>query len=435
MKCNKCRKKIRNESKFCRYCGCEIENVNSSSKEEKTTKISFKTAITFTIIGIIVLCSLIALGVVLVNSNKEVVSSENNINSEETKSIAKQEEISVKEEIPENEKVMVLFQDEEGNTSLEERRIPSRESLIDYVALNRQKVKQDVAKKGWATLDARGVIYYVEYDCEINGYPKIKDCDWGSIIFFSLAKSGYGSKIQYKTVGTIWTPFTNGSNNYIMKYESGISNNQPNIENVLSNNYYNILKKDYMNSSSYSNFRIGTISKTNNPWFLDYVEQNNSNEKKEDSTINTTQNNNTINSSYEEIYNAYKDIISNCQEYCLVDINNDKTIELVAFEGTCNADYKFVFYTYQNGSAIKLGENFASSGSLYKMNDGNYIRQINNSGQSEYIWNISYDNGSFKIEEISYRALTPTDFQNNNFSSGGDILIKMYKNTDLTPFK
>ena len=63
-------------------------------------------------------------------------------------------------------------------------------------------------------------------------------------------------------------------------------------------------------------------------------------------------------------------------QYGLVDINNDKIKELVILIGTCNADYQYIFYTFEGNKATRIGKVEASTSTLYKMNNENYLKQV-----------------------------------------------------------
>ena len=139
---------------------------------------------------------------------------------------------------------------------------------------------------------------------------------------------------------------------------------------------------------------IGTIAT-----FVYYIINNDNIKENEIDSINGNQNVKEQDSQYSinknNIYEEYKKVLEifnkeadkiNSQDpsgigvmdfqYGLVDINNDNIKELVICFGTCNADMQFTFYTYKNNNAIRLGENYASNSRLYKMDSGNYLKQV-----------------------------------------------------------
>ena len=429
MKCKVCKNELKEDALFCNKCGEKVTNKNeknmeieyadnikinkevsnSKAKEDKA-KISPVKRVFLVILVVIILIILISFGIYLNFSNIS-------INNENKKGIDNVNENNTStEEIPENEKVNVLFQDEQGNTSLEERKVSDRERLLEYPLLMENKVAQDLALKGLATYQKKGVIYYIEYDVQIEGLEKIKRSDCGSIIFFSCIKfQRYGAS-YYRVIGTIWNSITNANNNYVLEYDTGDMKNQPNLNNIQLASTMSVLKKTYgLNKNIYSNIRIGTISRTHNSWISEACEVNEENEEQNNSKT---------------IKEAYEELIKQSNQYTLVDINNDGTKELVLVTGTCNADAKFTFYTYKDGKAVKLGENGYCYSGLYKMNDGNYLKQVYGHGGYQMVYNINYDGNTFEVKEIESRQLTYAEELNNGYEKG-DNEITMFENTDL----
>ncbi|MBP3831958.1 MAG: zinc ribbon domain-containing protein [Clostridia bacterium] len=126
------------------------------------------------------------------------------------------------------------------------------------------------------------------------------------------------------------------------------------------------------------------------------IKSNNSNEV---DSINSNQNVKEQDSQYSinrnKIYEEYKIILdmynkeaeeNNLQnpdsietmdvQYGLVDIDNDNIEELIIFTGTYNVDYQYIFYTFKDNKAMRIGKVNASTSILYKMNNGNYLKQV-----------------------------------------------------------
>lgn len=136
------------------------------------------------------------------------------------------------------------------------------------------------------------------------------------------------------------------------------------------------------------------------------------------------------NSKSKGIKEEYKELIKESEEYSLVDIDNNGTKELILLTGSCNADAKLLFYTYKDEKAIKLGENGYGYSNLYKMNDGNYLKQVYGQGGYQIICNIYYDGNEFKIKEIESRQLSQAEELNKGYDVG-DKEITMFESTDL----
>lgn len=85
--------------------------------------------------------------------------------------------------------------------------------------------------------------------------------------------------------------------------------------------------------------------------------------------------------------------------YAMVDINNDGTNELALIHGKSRADAITEFYTYQNNSeTVKIGE--GAQGEIYKVKNENKLKLVYiGTGGSQTIWDISYDNNNFEINE------------------------------------
>jgi hypothetical protein len=74
-----------------------------------------------------------------------------------------------------------------------------------------------------------------------------------------------------------------------------------------------------------------------------------------------------------DIYSNYVKGLGEQSYYGIVDINNDGIYELITKVGTCEADYVFNFYTYDENlysdTAVKIGSISGGNTVLYKMND------------------------------------------------------------------
>lgn len=111
-----------------------------------------------------------------------------------------------------------------------------------------------------------------------------------------------------------------------------------------------------------------------------------------------------------ELYTGYEQLIyqllNNEEErngfgiyYAMVDINNDGINELALVHGKSRAEAITEFYTYQNNlEVVKIGESV--EGGIYKVNNENKLKLVyTGTGGSQIIFDISYNNNIFKIDE------------------------------------
>jgi hypothetical protein len=73
-----------------------------------------------------------------------------------------------------------------------------------------------------------------------------------------------------------------------------------------------------------------------------------------------------IKKSYIDLVNSLYDIDDLFCEYMLYDIDQDGTTELIYSKGTCEADHYMLYYTYDAGRIVKLGETGGSWSAIYK---------------------------------------------------------------------
>lgn len=379
MKCDKCNRDIPIDSEFCPICGNKLQEMK---EEKKTIKISFKTII----IGILIILIFIAIISFMIFNKKK--------NNLVNKDISNNENQNIKinnkegENIPDNEKVTVAFIEGINDRKYEDRRIYNRTSLLDYVSNNDSKVREDILNKNLGVVyESAGGIFYFECDTKLGS----KTTDYGSIIFFNYMKSTH-SGFYFTTIATIWSTTT--LNNYTVAYtQKMVKDVKPEVATEIRNNKMITVINDYynklLNGFDISNVRIGLIeSNMNGYWMEEYAEEQAKNQipEGEDSKYATYADN---------IYEAYKKVLDmankeaeekNSQEssemeimdvqYGLVDINNDKIKELVILIGTCNADYQYIFYTFEGNKATRIGKVEASTSTLYKMNNENYLKQV-----------------------------------------------------------
>lgn len=375
MKCNKCNREIPTDSEFCPVCGNKIE-------ERKTIKISLKKFI----IGTLIILIFIAIISFMIFNKKKNNTANGAISNNENQSA----EINNKdsENIPDNEKVTVAFIEGINDRNYEDRRIYNRTSLLDYVSNNDSKVREDILSKNLGVVyESAGGIFYFECDTKLGS----KTTDYGSIIFFNYMKST-NSGFYFTTIATIWSTTT--LNNYTVVYTQKMAKDvKPEAVSEIRNNKMIPIINDYYNKTlngfDISNVRIGLIeSNMNGYWMEEYAEEQAKNQipEGEDSKYATYADN---------IYEAYKKVLDmankeaeekNSQEssemeimdvqYGLVDINNDKIKELVILIGTCNADYQYIFYTFEGNKATRIGKVEASTSTLYKMNNEKYLKQV-----------------------------------------------------------
>lgn len=379
MTCSKCNSDIPNDSEFCPICGNKINDIK---EEKKTIKISFKKAV----IGILVILIFIAIISFIVFNKKK----NNNVNEVISYNGNQSVEINnnESENIPEDEKVTVSFIEGISDRNNEDRRIYNRTSLLDYVSNNDSKVREDILSKNLGVVyESAGGIFYFECDTKLGS----KTTDYGSIIFFNYMKST-SSSFYFTTIATIWS--TNTLNNYTVVYTQKMAKNvKPEAATEIRNKKMITVINDYYNKTlngfDISNVRIGLIeSNTNEYWMEEYAEEQAKGQipEGEDSKYATYADN---------VYEAYKKVLDmankeaeekNSQDqseieimdvqYGLVDINNDKIKELVILIGTSNADYQYIFYTFEGNKATRIGKVDASTSTLYKMNNGNYLKKV-----------------------------------------------------------
>ena len=379
MKCNKCNRDIPIDSEFCPICGNKLQEMK---EEKKTIKISFKTII----IGILIILIFIATISFMIFNKKKNNPVNKDISNNENQNIKINNKES--ENIPDNEKVTVAFIEGINDRKYEDRRIYNRTSLLDYVSNNDSKVREDILNKNLGVVyESAGGIFYFECDTKLGS----KTTDYGSIIFFNYMKST-NSGFYFTTIATIWSTTT--LNNYTVAYtQKMVKDVKPEVATEIRNNKMITVINDYynklLNGFDISNVRIGLIeSNMNGYWMEEYAEEQAKNQipEGEDSKYATYADN---------IYEAYKKVLDmankeaeekNSQEssemeimdvqYGLVDINNDKIKELVILIGTCNADYQYIFYTFEGNKATRIGKVEASTSTLYKMNNENYLKQV-----------------------------------------------------------
>ena len=379
MTCSKCNSDIPNDSEFCPICGNKINDIK---EEKKTIKISFKKAV----IGILVILIFIAIISFIVFNKKK----NNNVNEVISYNGNQSVEINnnESENIPEDEKVTVSFIEGISDRNNEDRRIYNRTSLLDYVSNNDSKVREDILNQNLGVVyESAGGIFYFECDTKLGS----KTTDYGSIIFFNYMKST-NSGFYFTTIATIWSTTT--LNNYAIVYTQKMAKDvKPEAATKIRNNKMITVINDYynrtLNGFDISNVRIGLIeSNTNGYWMEEYAEEQAKGQipEGEDSKYATYADN---------VYEAYKKVLDmankeaeekNSQDqseieimdvqYGLVDINNDKIKELVILIGTSNADYQYIFYTFEGNKATRIGKVDASTSTLYKMKDGNYLKQV-----------------------------------------------------------
>ena len=149
----------------------------------------------------------------------------------------------------------------------------------------------------------------------------------------------------------------------------------------------------------------------------------------------STSNINQIDKNY-SLYQEYLATIQSYQEknkeengaitsYALTDINKDGIQELIILHGTSNADYEYVFYTYQNNQIIKLGATSGNS-DLYEMYQDKYLKQVRVSMGHETVSNIKIENNKIIVKEISSRELGV-----NELYEEGDEFIQFHKSNSL----
>ncbi|MBR4261081.1 MAG: zinc ribbon domain-containing protein [Clostridia bacterium] len=118
-----------------------------------------------------------------------------------------------------------------------------------------------------------------------------------------------------------------------------------------------------------------------------------------------------------EIYREYKTLLdsynseaSNIENmevyYMITDINNDGVQEIIISHGAYNGDFINNFYTFKNHKILKIGQSFGAYSTLYKMNEGNYLKQVYLHGDYELIYDIYYENDKFEVINRGDRTLS-----------------------------
>lgn len=103
------------------------------------------------------------------------------------------------------------------------------------------------------------------------------------------------------------------------------------------------------------------------------------------------------------LYNPQND------KYAVYDIDKDNIPELIVKSGTCEVDYKYIYYSYCNNSATKIGEHSGMHTSLMTYPDANGIVNawMHQGGGALYL--VSYESGV-----LNERELIPAGFVSTN---------------------
>jgi hypothetical protein len=193
----------------------------------------------------------------------------------------------------------------------------------------------------------------------------------------------------------------------------------------------------------------GKISLNNNN-STTITEKNNKTTNKvkndDNESTNNVENNNNNNSkiykqkmtiSNSQLMNIYKNLISGLDEqsyYGIVDINGDGIYELITKTGTCEADYVFNFYTYDenitNNTFTYIGSISAGHTVLYKMNDNTLMAVRGHMGYENIVY-YYLDNAWLirSTENMSSRTVTE-----DSVYKTGDTLINLTEVSDESLF-
>jgi hypothetical protein len=92
-----------------------------------------------------------------------------------------------------------------------------------------------------------------------------------------------------------------------------------------------------------------------------------------------------------------------CEAY-IVNMDNDKTPELIVWQGTCEADYVFRIYKYRNGKTHYVGKTSAFSSVIcgYGSKPG-FIRVMGHMGY-EQVYYCRIENGKVRTKQIKYKG-------------------------------
>lgn len=160
-------------------------------------------------------------------------------------------------------------------------------------------------------------------------------------------------------------------------------------------------------------------------------------------SFNNNYSNNKMTISMNELMNLYKEKLNSYVPdhnmdiqiyYSIIDINKDNIPELVIKSGSAEADYKFIFYTYNENNdyyafddyVVYAGTSDGGHSSLYEMNNKNYLMNIYAHMGAESVSYLTLENDWIVEKRISQR-ITEDEYKS------GDKYIKLvdYKDTSL----
>lgn len=129
-----------------------------------------------------------------------------------------------------------------------------------------------------------------------------------------------------------------------------------------------------------------------------------------------------------------ENIVDTQVSYALVDINKDNIPELIIKTGTCEADYRYYFYTYNENNSYYDFDNYvvyagfidAGYSGLYKMNNDNYLVYVYAHMGAETISYLTLENDWIVDKRISQRV-NVEDYKTGDES----ISLVDYKDTSL----
>lgn len=114
----------------------------------------------------------------------------------------------------------------------------------------------------------------------------------------------------------------------------------------------------------------------------------------------------------DQMLEKYRDSMGEYLSYGLYDIDGDGIKELLLQDGTCEADYKYIIYTIENGESEYLGEISGSHTVFYADESGgeeDYIIQVQGHMGYETVSHVWIQNGTVETSQISNRELQPDE--------------------------
>lgn len=363
MICQKCGKEIPNDSDFCQYCG------------KKLYKKIINVEIIIAIAIFIIIALLIFFAIFKVIHNKKIAEEDmKNLNNVNSNDIVVNSNYST---------LMVYMSDDITNSERDKLKneISSIEGVESINFISKEEAFERAKNKlGNNSIQMQG------YTKENHPFPASF-----SVVINSTDINGISSRIEnLNNVKSCSVEETNKEED--LNYSNKLSVNSDIEEN-------NTTGKTREVEEYFSNMSIDQIEEFD---FQPEVE------------VETDESGPKWNTS--EIYREYKTLLdrynseaSNKENmevyYMITDINNDDIPEIIFSHGAYNGDFIYSFYTFKDHKIIKIGQNVGAYSTLYKVNEGNYLKQVYLHGDYELIYDVYYENGKFEVIDRGDRTL------------------------------